>query len=205
MNADYAIIAICAKYATLVTLNSPAQTVMFIIIMYFMKQKEITMIRRVVSKDQMVANIHAYNQNLERTKDRMPYVRAWYALPTTKGWLFGPSKFIGYQKMTPKEYIERADMELDGRATESILQQWAEPISKHYDSRYGELWVALNELCGRLGKKPNSLARISVVEDDDRSKEAISQDELVELLAAVYRRLSPEQRSVFQRVAGLRG
>lgn len=155
---------------------------------------------RIVSIDQMITNIHAYNRNLESTKDRMPYVRAWYALPKAKGWLFGPSKFIGYQNLSPKEYIERADLDLDGRATESILQQWADPVGKHYDPRYGELWVALSELCARFGKKPNSLARISVVRTGDQSDEVASSDDLIKLLAAVYRRLSPEQRSMFQKI-----
>lgn len=70
----------------------------------------------------MVANIHAHNQSqdFKSMKERMPYVRA---LATSKGWLFGPSKFIGYKDMPREEYIGRSDEELDERATESILQQ----------------------------------------------------------------------------------
>src|SRR5258708_6209717 len=163
---------------------------------------ENTMSKPIVSIDQMTANIQRYNEGLATVAERMPYARAWYALRTGKGWLFGPSKFIGYQDLSTKTYIERdkEKMPLDGRVTESILQRWADLV-ENGDPRHNELHTALNELCARFGKKPNSLARISIVRTGDQSVEAPSSDELVALLAAVFRGLTPAQKSAFRKLA----
>jgi hypothetical protein len=169
--------------------------------MVIMKIMERAMIRPIVSIDQMIANIQRYNEDLATVADRLPYARAWYALRVGKGWLFGPSKFIGYQGLSAKTYIERdkEKMPLDGRVTESILQQWSDLV-ENGDPRHNQLHTALNELCARFGKKPNSLTRISVIRTGDQSAEAPSSDELVALLAAVFRGLTPAQKSVFRKL-----
>jgi hypothetical protein len=159
---------------------------------------DMMMIKPVTSRDQVIDNIERYNAELEKFADLMPYARAWYALPTENGWLLGPSKFIGYQELSADTYLNKGREPLDGRMTESILQRWADLIEEG-NPRYDELHTVLNELCARFGKKPNSLARISIIYYDEPSAEAASGNELVELLAAVYRRLTPADKTAFRK------
>src|SRR5260221_5629946 len=157
----YIIHVICASHANcafsfsnkydLCSLNT-ATFVIYMMITKIMNITENTMSKPIVSIDQMTANIQRYNEGLATVAERMPYARAWYALRTGKGWLFGPSKFIGYQDLSTKTYIERdkEKMPLDGRVTESILQRWADLV-ENGDPRHNELHTALNELCARFG------------------------------------------------------
>jgi hypothetical protein len=158
------------------------------------------MIGLVTSVKNVIENIQCYNADVETVAHLMPYVRAWYALRSGDGWLFGPSKFIGYRGLTTETYLEREGDQfwLSGRVTEGILQQWADRIEDG-DPRYDELHLALSELCARFGKKPNTLARISVVRTGGRSAEPQS-DELVALLAAVFRGLTPAQKAAFRKL-----
>ena len=88
---------------------------------------------------------------------------------------------------------------LDGRVTESILQKWAAPVEKGH-ARYDELHTALKDLCAQFGKKPNALARISIIQTEEDVHGAIDGDNLVLLLATVFQGLSPAQRSAFRRL-----
>jgi hypothetical protein len=54
-------------------------------------------------------------------------------------------------------------------------------------------------LCARHGKKPNSLARISIIKEGREASASGFSDELVTLLAAVFRGLTPAQKSEFRR------
>lgn len=171
------------------------------------------MTKLVSSVSEVAANIKTYNQQLERYRDLLPFARAWYALKTSKGWLLGPSKVIGYADMSADKYlgspydtvargrVSKRDKEavpLDGRVTEGVLSRWSELIEKGHPL-YNELHTALNELCGRYGKKPNGLCRISVVSTDPAEMGADFDDTLVDLLAAVFKQLSPAQQSAFRR------
>jgi hypothetical protein len=129
----------------------------------------------------------------------MPYNRAWYAVRQEKEWLFGPSKFVGYDDLSANDYLATNDS-LDGRVTEGVLQKWAEPVEDGHPL-YEELHAALDEFCARFGKKPNSLARISIVKakGEASASEPMFADELVSLMAAVYRKLSPAQKSAFKK------
>ncbi len=49
---------------------------------------------------QLIANIQRYSADAEAFAELMPYNRAWYAWRNGKGWLLGPSKFVGYEGMT---------------------------------------------------------------------------------------------------------
>lgn len=143
----------------------------------------------------------------------MPYNRSWYALRTDAGWLLGPSKYIGYQNLSPEEYLgspysaerhgpvvqrDKSGMPLDGRVTEGMLQRWSELVEEGHPD-YESLHSALNALCARYGKKPNSLARISMVKEGREAAAPAFSDELVSLLAAVFRGLTPAQKSEFRR------
>jgi hypothetical protein len=152
----------------------------------------------VTSPSHAIENVQRYNRNLAKFADLMPYARAWYALKTKDAWLFGPSKYIGYQGLSPDDYVT---LDLDGRVTESVLQRWSELIEDGHP-QYKELHTALNELCARHGKKPNSLARISIIQSAaDHSVPQVFTDDLVALLAAVFRSLSPAQKAAFRKLA----
>jgi hypothetical protein len=126
----------------------------------------------------------------------MPYARSWYALRTGKSWLLGPSKFVGYQ-IGPEEYLKAATL-LDGRVTESVLRRWSTLVEQGHND-YNDLHTALNELCARQGKKPNNLARISIIKSETEPVVSASDDNLVRLLAAVFRSLTPAQKSAFRK------
>ncbi|MFA6966146.1 hypothetical protein [Bosea sp. (in: a-proteobacteria)] len=171
------------------------------------------MSKLVSSVADVTENIKRYNENLDAYRDLLPFARAWYALKTSKGWLFGPSKIIGYADMSPEEYLGRPYSAakhgrvserdkhanpLDGRVTEGVLSRWSELIEKGHPL-YNELHTALNELCGRYGKKPNGLCRISIIKSATDTSVPDFDDSLVELLAAVFKQLTPAQQTSFRK------
>jgi hypothetical protein len=165
----------------------------------------------VTSAKQVVSNIGRYNDQADAFAELMPYVRAWYAVRRDDGWLFGPSKFVGYEGMTAEDYLgspysverhgriqsDKTAMPLDGRVTEGVLKRWSQSMEQGHPD-YLELHTALNELCARCGKKPNSLARISVVKTEDEALATTFPDDLVALMATVFRKLTPAQQSAFR-------
>ena len=130
----------------------------------------------------------------------MAYSRAWYALRSKEGWVLAPSKFIGYEGMDAETYRRERGTELDGRATEKVLDRWCDLVEQGHP-QYGELHAALAALFAQHGKTPNTLARISIVRGDGTPAQAAPTDELVNLLAAVYRRLPATQQSAFRKIA----
>lgn len=111
------------------------------------------------------ANIRRYQAAVARPgklKDRAGRVRGWYALFDAKsGWLFGPSKFVGYSDNTASRYLDSAKEFASGGETEKHLGQWYEPVDP--TSKLGEeLFKALAAFCATLGKRPSKAARICV-------------------------------------------
>ena len=162
-----------------------------------MKQK-----RLISSVAQLVENIKSYHKGSQILAELMPYNRAWYALRSKDGWLFGPSKFVGYEDPNPQEYLKRdgTTPPQDGRVTERVLQKWSELVEAGHPE-HNELHTALNEFCAQFGKNPNSLARISIVKTRQEESVPAFEDELVSLMIAVYRKLTPAQKSAFRKQA----
>jgi hypothetical protein len=154
----------------------------------------------ITSLDQLIENIRRYAASAEELAELMAYSRAWYALRSEDGWLLAPSKFIGYERMDAETYRRERSTGLDGRATEKVLEHWSELIEQGHP-QYDELHAALAALFAHHGKTPNTLARISIVRSDGAPAQAAPPDELVSLLAAVYRRLPATQQSAFRRIA----
>ncbi|HEX4028200.1 MAG TPA: DUF433 domain-containing protein [Rhizomicrobium sp.] len=96
--------------------------------------------------------------------DIMSYGRAWYAGRSGKRWVFGPSKFVGYESNTAKRYLDTRDSS-DGRLTERVLSQWFEEVASD-TTLYRELHAALQEMFARYGKSPNKLLRLNVLKTD---------------------------------------
>jgi hypothetical protein len=175
--------------------------------------KEIVDMELISSIGQLTENIKRYNEHGAAFAGLMPFNRSWYALRTESCWLLGPSKFIGYENLSAEEYLGRpynaemrgrvdlrdnSAMPLDGRVTEGVLKRWSELIEDGHPE-YENLHSALNALCARYGKKPNSLARISIVRESREACAPAFGDELVTLLAAVFRGLTAAQKSEFRR------
>src|SRR5437763_900159 len=99
------------------------------------------MARLISSADRLQAGIKEYYDEAQEMADVMPYNRAWYAVRAKKEWLFGPSKFVGYDDLNAKEYLKQANS-LDGRVTEGVLEKWSELVEEGHP-KYGELQTAL--------------------------------------------------------------
>jgi len=57
----------------------------------------------VTSSDHARQNILVFEEELARNRELaeiMSYGRAWYASRAGNRWIFGPSKFVGYEKNT---------------------------------------------------------------------------------------------------------
>ena len=112
-------------------------------------------------------NIRAYQGEVERNAELAGRIRqhtAWYAIGADDGqWLFGPSKFVGYEKMTAGEYLAIAAKGGggNGRLTERELEKWFEQVSQD-NPRYRELREAFELFARRFGKSPNERWRVSV-------------------------------------------
>jgi hypothetical protein len=117
----------------------------------------------VTNPHEAISNILRFETQLKKgsgLRARLAYARSWYAHPSEKGgWCFGPSKFIGYQGMTAKEYLNEESR--DGRRTERQLGEWFIEIPPQ-DLLHGELNQALHAFLRRYGKTPSSLSRINV-------------------------------------------
>ena len=98
---------------------------------------------------------------------RLSYARAWYACRDTKGrWQFGPSKFVGYERLTAPKYIELSGKgRLDGRRTEAQLRQWFRELdpSSELHERLASL---LSAFLGQYNKAPSSKMRINILDED---------------------------------------
>jgi uncharacterized protein (DUF433 family) len=118
----------------------------------------------VSDESQVIENILTFNEEMDhpRLRKMIAYVRHWYAVQIPeKGWMFAPSKYIGYTGMNHKNYDSSFD-DLDGRKTEhSNLKRWfieLEPSEKLAET----LFEALRKVMAQHGKAINSLARIHV-------------------------------------------
>ncbi|GAA0675111.1 hypothetical protein FHT00_002927 [Sphingomonas insulae] len=129
-------------------------------------------------------------------QSRLAYARAWYAHRDVEGdWHFGPSKFIGYEGMTAKEYVNEEHR--DGRITERQLGQWFTQVPEG-TPLHAELDQALRSFLERYGKVPSSLSRINVTANfyaEHVPGGDLPEDRMVaDLLIAVARRLPQMER-----------
>lgn len=123
-----------------------------------------TLQRVVISEDEAVGNIVRYNAEIvsqPRLAARIKQHPAWYAVQSTEGvWMFGPSKFVGYQDASAKNYLASYSRK-DGRDTEPALKEWFEQVDQA--SSLGKvLRQAFISFAQRFGKTPNANWRVSV-------------------------------------------
>ena len=83
------------------------------------------MLTLVTSIEEVIENIRTYQTHISRSSRATPSgVRQWYYLPKEN--IAGPSRFIGYKKMTAERYDrhDRSHQEsVDGRITEPALKR----------------------------------------------------------------------------------
>ena len=120
------------------------------------------------SVSSVMESLKRFNRDLETSeglRDRLAYVRGWYAVRKEDGtgWIFGPSKFIGYNGMTSDIYLD-PNIGMDGRKTESQLSKWFQLVEEGSDL-YDELWDELEEFLDWNDKEPSRAARISVLDE----------------------------------------
>jgi uncharacterized protein (DUF433 family) len=136
---------------------------------------------RVTHPRQVAANVAAFTRALSDSpglQETVGHVHAWYALRGENGWMFGPSKFVGYPGNTPAEYLRTRRTVEDGRQTEKALTAWFSPVDP--DSRLGrELAQALTAFLAAVGRAPRRGARISVVSTDPEGETARPATELL--------------------------
>lgn len=121
----------------------------------------------VTAFEQVDRNIREYVSSLEqdsRLAQRLPYHRAWYAIQQADGeWLFGPSKFIGYQDASARDYLASYSRK-DGGETEAGLQPWFESVD--LTTALGrDLHAQFETFASRYGKTANARWRVSVPRD----------------------------------------
>lgn len=136
------------------------------------------MLKIVTVPAQAYRNIETFQSEVRANPDlqsRLAYARAWYAHQDQAGkWLFAPSKFIGYQDIDAKTYLEGAE-ESDGRRTEAQLQSWfnvVDPATPLHD----ELSSMLVAFLAQYGKAPSTKMRINVA----RQRRRLSSDATLE-------------------------
>lgn len=112
-------------------------------------------------------NIRRFRQELQSHVPlikRLRQARAWYALHDVSGWIFGPSKFVGYKDNTAEQYLETSGRsgEAHGGATERNLAKWFSEVDPK-SGRGRELFSALEEFLSEFGQVPNEVARINML------------------------------------------
>ncbi len=79
------------------------------------------------------------------------YTKHWYAVSHDNGWMFGPSKFVGYLVANGQDYAKFAQATggLHGNETQKTLTKWAVRAQGKLKT---ELDRALNAFISRLGQ-----------------------------------------------------
>lgn len=119
---------------------------------------------------QVIENMHTFNREIDNPKLRsmIAYVRHWYAVQDTgKGWIFAPSKFIGYAGMTSRDYDPQS---YSGSETENNLKHLFIELDQS-NKLHALLLQQVRQLTARHGKKLNSLARIHVLKGEGGVRE----------------------------------
>ena len=139
--------------------------------------------------------IHRFQAEVRRNpqlRARLAYARGWYACQGEDGqWLFGPSKFVGYEGLTSETYIEQATSRLlDGRRTEAQLRQWFKPLDPSTE-HHEQLSVALSAFLAEHNKAPSLKMRINVPKEGRTGNQSGRSGALLDLIATIAESLQP--------------
>lgn len=152
------------------------------------------MTRLVQSAEEACRMIVDFQWDAADVAPRLAHTKAWYAYQDEDGeWLFGPSKFIGYYKLSVEEYLDPANS-LHGQHTETKLQNWFEVVPEISD--LGKtLKQKLVDFLEKHGKSPSSAVRINILKDTSaQNDEEVIQDKVVDLMTEVAKLLHPNKK-----------
>lgn len=155
----------------------------------------------VTSLDSALAAIKTLNGSLHEypeLADRLGQAHAFYVLEGDEGPSFGFSKFVGYEGLTPDDYL-RDYKSLDGRNTEHALSKWFVEL-RFGSPAYEDLFKQLSEWLGTFGKRPRGgeaqKVRLMVVRPEFREAASSEGEDrrLLQLMLAVADLLPANQR-----------
>lgn len=130
--------------------------------------------------------------------DRLGQAHAFYVLEEEGGPLFGFSKFVGYEGLTPDDYL-RDYKSLDGRNTEHALSKWFDEL-RFGSPAYEDLFEKLTIWLAEFGKRPRGgdaqKVRLMVLRSEFREPTSSAEEDrrLLELMLAVADILPANQR-----------
>lgn len=116
---------------------------------------------------QVVRNANQYTIDLdkdERLIDKLSTVQHWYYIKGDKGYLFAPSKFIGYQNNHVDYYEKFAKRGMTGSETEPRLKRWFKVVEPETPLEY-DLKKELIDFIESYGKKLRSNAKIHILDN----------------------------------------
>jgi hypothetical protein len=146
------------------------------------------------TREQTAENITRFEAEISRNEflqRNLSRVHSWYAIKDETGsWTFGPSEFVGYQKLTAKSY-EESYRRRSGTDTEPRLRQWFRPVSPK-EPLYPELFGKLCDLLSKYEKRPRSKVRINIPIEGD--VDDLLKDAVVDLIVGVAGLLTTTQR-----------
>ena len=118
----------------------------------------------VTSSQQVLDNIKAYQAAIESAEElqaRLGRHPAWYAMRNGGGgWIFGPSKFVGYAGNDASYYLRSYDR-MDGKETEPALKEWFTAVDPASDLGQ-ELRARFSDFAAGFGKRANKRWRVSI-------------------------------------------
>ena len=160
------------------------------------------MAKLVQNLDAVIAAIIHLNKAVAENSvltDRLAQAHAFYVYePKLGNPIFGFSKFVGYENLTPSSYLAKYK-ELDGRNTEHVLSKWFEEVREGSPS-YEDLYQKLSAWLCQFGKRPRGgqkqKVRIMVIRPEFRDTNTVKGEDrrLLELLIAVADKLPATQR-----------
>jgi hypothetical protein len=175
------------------------------------------MLTAVTGRDEVEAGILALNDSLENfsalaareaadLKQALPRARSWVAVHKDGRWSVGFSKFVGHRQangdpLTPAAYA-RHRRNISGTDSERAIRRFpgtAYPVGWMADGSTGSpqhpAAQAVESLCRRFGKQPNSLSEVYVLQGEDVPAEERSRIDIV-LAAVGAAKLSREGRAL---------
>lgn len=133
------------------------------------------------------ANIEVYALSVAERPELAGRIKrhpSWYAIKDQSGeWIFGPSKFIGYEAMDADRYLGSYDRQ-DGRVTEPLLKQWFEQVELGSPLEK-ELRAAFENFAAKFGKAPKQNWRVSAEKSELESRRAANGSGMREIMKRV--------------------